>query len=429
MLAQRYRLPAGIIIKKRGGKYLFLDPAKPDWRITNVNGAAALKLCNGKRTVNDIIRILSKAASRDVTDEIKHFFEELTSPSSFFSDSVADPTAFKPYNLRGVQLNLTSRCNLQCIYCYADERTPTEQCLRFEDYATIIDAIHTITKQATVVLTGGEPLLADYALAVAEYAKKKGDQLHLLSNGLLINKNNAPKMAEIFDLIKISIDGSSPAIHDFHRGKGSFEKAARAVEALVDNKANVQVAMTVTQKNIDDVAGMVKNYGAMVTFAPLFKAGRGRALKQLSISGTEYYAALSSVTGVNPLSNLCTSLVSAQKHKHMKCAIGDAEISISDSGDVYPCHLLHLPQFLAGNVREQPLEHIYRTSDKLAWCRNLTVLQTKGCRKCAIRFICGGACRARAFYEKGRLDVCDDFCEYEKRAFMNGLFELHEFDS
>jgi len=148
----------------------------------------------------------------------------------------------------------------------------------------------------------------------------------------------------------------------------------------------------------------------------------------LAITGKEYYKALSSAKGVNPLSYLCSSLDRAKKERIMKCAIGDAEINISDNGDVYPCHLLHVPQFRAGNVKEASLESIYLFSDVLKSCRNLTVLEISKCLKCPIRFICGGACRARAFYEKGRIDVSDDFCEYEKLAFMNGLFDLYSLD-
>ena len=150
--------------------------------------------------------------------------------------------------------------------------------------------------------------------------------------------------------------------------------------------------------------------------------------KNLSISGKEYYHALSSVNGVKPLSYLCSSLDSAKKQKIMKCSMGDAEISISETGDVYPCQLLHFPQFYAGNIKEQSLESIYQNSEVLETCKRLTVLGIEGCKTCSIRFICGGACRARAFHEKNRLDVSGDFCEYEKLAFINGLFELYEFN-
>jgi radical SAM protein with 4Fe4S-binding SPASM domain len=121
-------------------------------------------------------------------------------------------------------------------------------------------------------------------------------------------------------------------------------------------------------------------------------------------------------------------LETAKKYKAMKCATGDAEISISSAGDMYPCHLLHLPQFLAGNAKQDLFEHIYETSEVLKTIRRVSVLEMEQCRECDVRFICGGACRARAFYEKGRIDVSDDFCEYEKLAIINGLFDLHTFD-
>jgi radical SAM protein with 4Fe4S-binding SPASM domain len=199
------------------------------------------------------------------------------------------------------------------------------------------------------------------------------------------------------------------------------------VDLLQRNNASLQISMTVTKKNIDDIGNMVKKCGSLLSFAPLFKAGRARVNKQLAITGKEYYNALVA-QGVNPLSYLCSSLDTAKKQKIMKCAIGEAEISISDNGDVFPCHLLHIPQFRAGNVIKDSLESIYLFSDLLKSCRQLTVLEISKCLKCPIRFICGGACRARAFYEKGRIDVSDDFCEYEKLAFMNGLFELYSLD-
>jgi len=312
------------------------------------------------------------------------------------------------------------------MYCYATERPDSNGELRRQDFLGLIDQINNISSKAEIVLTGGEPLLSSCALELAQYAKKKGNQPQLLSNGLLINKKNGKRIAEVFDLIKISVDGSTPEIHEFHRGKGSFQRTLRAIDILVQNNALLQISMTVTRKNIHDIGAMVNKFGSMLTFAPLFVAGRAKAHKRLAITGKEYYYALASVRGVNPLSYLVSSLERSKNQRIMKCAMGDAEISISETGDVYPCQLLHFPQFLAGNIKEQSLESIYQSSEVLKSCRNLNVLNIEGCSKCSIRFICGGACRARAFYEKNRVDVSGDFCEYEKLAFINGLFDLHQ---
>ena len=425
--AHRYKLPQDVVIKRKGKKYLFLSPLLPAWVVTNANGAKALNLCNGKRTVEEIGKIVSKHVKRSATDEIVAFFQNIVSSTNFFSSRDLCNQIFHPYLLRTIHLNLTNRCNLSCIYCYADERSLSGDVLQFTDHKKIIDSINNIAKNVEIVLTGGEPLLVSYALDLAEYAKKNGNKPHLLSNGILINEENVKRISNIFDLVKISLDGDASEVHDYHRGKGSFIKTMKAIDLLIQNKASLKIAMTVTRKNINSIEGMATRFGSLLTFAPLFKAGRAKENKQLSITGKEYYEALYSTKGVNPLGSLCDSLERAKNQPIMKCAIGDAEISISDTGDVYPCHLLHLPQFLAGNIKEQQLESIYQNSEVLKMCRKLTVLNLKGCRKCDIKFICGGTCRARAFYENNRIDASGDFCGYEKLAYINGIFDVHEF--
>lgn len=426
LLETRLKLPSDVLTKRKKEKYLFLNPQIPDWIIVNANGAAALKLCNGERTVRDIGRIVSRAARRDAREEVANFFHEVLSSTSFFSDSVNQSDRSQPYHLNCIHLNLTDRCNLQCVYCYAQERNDSKSKLCLKDYMTVVDSINDLTKNVEIVFTGGEPLLVDYILDVAHYAKSKGNELHLLTNGTLIDVKTADLLSELFDLIKISIDGAYPKIHDWHRGNGAFARTMKSIDLLVKKNAKLKISMTVTKKNINNITAMVKRFGSLLSFAPLFNAGRAKKNRRLAITGREYYKALSSIPGVNPMSYLGSSLQKAKQQRIAKCSIGDAEISISPTGDVYPCHLLHLPQFFAGNIREQSLELIYQTSQKLKACRELIVTEIEGCAKCAVRFICGGACRARAFYEKGRIDVSDDFCEYEKLAFTNGLFEAYD---
>ena len=427
ILHRKLKLPIDVVKIKKNDKVLFLNPSAPDWIVVSKNGAAILQLCNGKRNVEGIADALSMFGRKDSKEEIIKFFEDIISNTTFFSSTNIKVPNYQPHKLRIVQIALVGECNLKCTYCYAADRPKSMNRLTHKDYFKLIADINGISEKVNIVLTGGEPLLSPYALELAEYAKVLNNQVQLLTNGTLITEQNAKRISDTFSLIKISIDGSTPAIHDFHRGKGTFSKTLRGFELLKKYDTPVQIAMTVTKKNIQDIDAMTKKFGSRLTFAPLFVAGRAKANKGLSITGKEYYEALSSVNGVKPLSYLCSSLAVSKQKRIMKCAIGDGEISISENGDVYPCQLLHLPQFKAGNIRNQPLKTIYETSEVLKSCRKLTVLEIPGCKKCEIRFICGGACRARAFYEENRLDVSGSFCEYEKLAFINGLFELHEF--
>ena len=104
----------------------------------------------------------------------------------------------------------------------------------------------------------------------------------------------------------------------------------------------------------------------------------------------------------------------------MKCSLGDGELSISCTGDVYPCQLLHDEKFYLGNIQENTLEEIYK-SPKNNNFKTHTVDCIDKCKICDFKYLCGGACQARHFSETGSIDKAGDFCEYEKKGIINGL--------
>jgi radical SAM protein with 4Fe4S-binding SPASM domain len=76
-------------------------------------------------------------------------------------------------------------------------------------------------------------------------------------------------------------------------------------------------------------------------------------------------------------------------------------------------------------VHEQGIIDIYRNSEALKRCSNLDVDNIEKCRDCAIRYMCGGACRARGFYETGNIASTGDFCHYEMEAFLDGITKIY----
>ena len=55
------------------------------------------------------------------------------------------------------------------------------------------------------------------------------------------------------------------------------------------------------------------------------------------------------------------NLIGAHK-KILKCALGDAEVSVSCSGDVYQCQLLHYDEFKLGNLKQASFAEIYQSA-------------------------------------------------------------------
>ena len=207
------------------------------------------------------------------------------------------------------------------------------------------------------------------------------------------------------------------------RGNNTSKAAVKAFDLLEAENANVFMNMTVTKTNLHNIGNMVQRYGERLSFQPLFKAGLAKDENENAISGDEYYEALASVEGVNPLSKKGDLITLYRGTGISKCPLADGDVSISETGDVYPCQTLYEPEFKGGNIKEKSLFEIYNNSSAFKPLRRLPVENLEGCSTCAVRRLCGGSCRARAYHETGDITVSGQFCDYERRAIIDGILE------
>ena len=422
------KLPASIERIERGDKVLFFNPEVPSWLVTNSNGALLLSLCDGNNSLDEILSSLLESNGREAYELGNAFFREAIG-SKIFDVPVRGtvPIHEERQVLSSVQLSISSHCNLHCKYCYAtDRKEGGEKGLTLNEYKRVIDEIVELSGDVEFTLTGGEPLLNKDVFSIARYIHDKGCLVDVLTNGTLISDKNIDDVKSSFDKVSISIDGSSAERHERFRGKGSYAKTIYAIELLRRHDIPYRLSMTVNRLNIGDVETMAKKYGSYMNFAPLFPAGDAKKSEEdLSITGMEYYKSLKSASGVNPLSYCDSTLSSSQECRRCKCAIGGSEISISPTGDVYPCQLLHYPEFLMGNVRDSGIDEILSTSDVVKRYSCMVVDNIEGCSTCFLRYVCGGACRARAYHECGDIFKSGSFCEYEREAFIDGIFSIY----
>ena len=410
-------------VYSKGNSYLILNPQVPAWIVTNLAGVATIKeyaeCLSFEKTAEKINSINPEIKKGSVINFLKY-----SEKISLFKECAIAKHIHKPYFLNGLYLNMTKDCNLKCIYCFAATRKENgKELLNLGEYKNILNSIKNLcSNDMSIVFTGGEPLLSENTIPVAKYAKELGFSAKLLTNATLINETNVEELVTTFDLFKISIDGSSEEIHDHYRGKGSYQKTFHAIKLLKSNGANVQIAMTVTRENVKDISAMNKKWGEMLTYQPLFPLGRAKSNENTTaLTGNEYYEALCENEKINPYSDI-ENIINAHRANNsiMKCSIGDGELSISCTGDVYPCQLLHNENFYLGNIHENSLEEIYN-SDRNNRFKTHTVECIDKCRDCDFKYLCGGACQARHFSETGNIDNAGDFCEYEKKGIINGL--------
>ena len=406
---------------QRGDKYIFINPNIPRWIVTNELGKLILSLFNGENSYDDIISIATEGLGDSRHEMINSFCKSVI--FSGLLEQVEPQKKEHRMPLSSVHLSLSDHCNLNCTYCYARERVEKNHpALTFQEYKSIIDDILSINPDVVFTLTGGEPLLNSDCLRIAEYIKSKSARSFLLSNGLLINESNIARIADLFDLVTLSIDGPNDSIHSLTRGH-NYRGVIRATKLLSEYNVDYTLSMTVTKDNIGYIEEMAKKFGNRLNFAPYFPVSTESS--SLAITGIEYYNALKSAVGVRPLAYCESTLDNALSSQCHKCAIGDGEFSISATGDVYPCQLIHTEEFYAGNVHEQNIKDIYYNSSSINRCAHLDVDSITGCKDCPIKYICGGSCRARAYYGCGDINSTTDFCQYEKEAFYDGIVSIY----
>lgn len=426
-----FAAPPDLRVAALDSKWMVLNPRVPAWLTTNAAGVTLIKLCDGVRTTDAILREFA-ASCRGVPPSTAREFLEHAARIGVFT-TAPPPKAYRPTGLRSIHLNVTDACSLRCVYCYAEDRARRAVSLPVEAYHSLLEEIaEHFGPEVGLTFTGGEPLLFEGIFDVAARAKQMGFSTSLLTNATKITPENAPRVAGSFDEIKISLDGAVPEINDQTRGSGSFDRITAGMACLDRVGKPYTLSMTVTRANKDGVQAMCERYGNRLGLAPYFLTGDDRKVNErLWLTGAEYYEAVTSFGDLSPFVGIGTIVASlAASHAIQRCAMGDGSMSIASNGDVFPCHLLHTEEFLCGNILERPFHAIYRESPVLLKLRKQTVDTMAGCRECAIRYLCGGACLARHYRETGDICQAGSFCEYEQMAIPHALLatqELHPF--
>jgi radical SAM protein with 4Fe4S-binding SPASM domain len=305
----------------------------------------------------------------------------------------------------------TYKCNLSCIYCYADS-SPERSMNGDLDTDEAKDMIQQIKELGTrtIVFTGGEAFLRKDILVLMAYAKQIGLRVNVISNGTLIkNREKAEEVAKVVDLFTLSFDSLNKAEHEANRGRDTWEKAMRAINYLQEAGVRLKINQTITKHNRDSIDPMLEfaaKRSIRLNIMPIAQLGRGddrlqglNFAERRRISDRMQEMQLAGISHDD-----CRSLDVRQYEHKRQCGHGTSEFSIDAKGNVFPCKLMHSPMFHAGSIREQSLREIWETSEVFERSRNRTVHTLPECMKCTFRESCGGGCRAFHWGATGDID-------------------------
>lgn len=328
----------------------------------------------------------------------------------------------------------TPRCNLHCVYCYADAQTPVEneQVYGTENVYKILDNILTVNIRS-IYFTGGEPTLCKNLFDLVQYVKDRGVNVSILTNATLVNENNVNKF-RIFDRVTVSLDASVADINDITRGKGSFDRIVPSIKLLKDNKIEVAVTSVISKKNLENVPSLLKFVGETLEVTQhnvSLYVSHGRAKTNSDTMECSYEEVVAFrkqyieylIKNKKPEETIHLFNPNIQKGmiKNL-CGVASSEIFVDSKGFVYPCRLFEDESHVLGNVSELPLATVLQNSKTTCFKEKLCVDAIPECSACEMKNLCGGGCRSsHACYTGDVMKSYTPFCNIIKNDIRNAI--------
>jgi AdoMet-dependent heme synthase len=364
---------------------------------------------------------------------------------------------------------VTQSCDLACKHCRA-----AAQPIAHPDELTTAEGKAVIDQIAEMgvpifVLTGGDPLKRKDVFELIRYAAGKGVQVAVTPSATPLLTREAMFKLKEAGLVRlgISLDGSTPEIHDKFRGlPGAWARTIQAIEWANEAGIPIQVHSTISRHNAHDLDGLCALFErlAIVMWNVFFLVPVGRGQIADLLSGEEFEQVFGKIYELSHRVNFQIKTTEAMHYRRYllqhnleerrighghpatrpgfgadarpaqgyeagtptadahsrtvgwatrRVNDGKGFMFISHVGNVYPSGFLPIH---AGNVRQTPISDIYRNAPIFKALRDTSQLKGK-CGACEYKEICGGS-RARAYALTGDPLAQEQCCIYQPRNWV-----------
>lgn len=355
-------------------------------------------------------------------------------------DAVAAP--------KRIYFELTRSCNLSCRSCFNNSRHPMRDELS-------LDEVLEVNRQAwemgvfEIRYTGGECTTLPWFPQVIDDARQRGFYISLGSNGVYSEEILQWIAHSGIDWLIISLDGDRET-NDRVRGRGTYERVIHTLAYLANHsRMRVRLNVVVARHNIDhlaSIAEVAERYGVeSINLIPLRPYGRSLKHMVRDMFGQQdffdfiqkinllrqTFKGVAFSTTIDLLDPEATTSHDLMVEKKQTCAAGVEACVIGPRGDVYGCSyspasfpdsrdLSGRKVFVAGNLRRDDLQTIWRDSERWTVFRDVQSYKHPKCHRCEHYTVrCSGSCPIMAWYALGEhgdatpddiSQVCDPYC-------------------
>ncbi|MBW1974335.1 MAG: 12,18-didecarboxysiroheme deacetylase [Deltaproteobacteria bacterium] len=340
--------------------------------------------------------------------------------------------------------NITKRCNLRCVHCYAHANpTGTRDELTTEEGKRLIDDLADFGSPV-ILFSGGEPLMREDLTELAHYAIERGMRAVISTNGTLITHKVAQELKNIgLSYVGISLDGMEEVNDKFRGVRGAFKKALEGIEACQEAGIKVGLRFTINKRNVAEIPRIFdlieeKNI-SRVCFYHLVYSGRGSNLINEDLNHEETRRTVDLIIDRTadlhrrglPKEVLTVDNHADGPHIYLRLVregsprapevlellkMNEGNNSGRGIGCVSWDGSVHADQFWRhysfGNVRERPFSEIWTdlSNPLMKKLKNKKKYVKGRCSRCRWLDVCGGNFRVRAEAATGDLWAPDPAC-------------------
>ena len=246
---------------------------------------------------------------------------------------------------------LTSRCNLDCKMCYIhnqDHAAALQKELSTEQWKRIFDEA-CACEMTFATLTGGECLIRKDFKELYLHLWNKNVMVSVMTNGTLLNDDYVDFFKTYTpDCVRISLYGSSEDGYLQLTGHKGFERATKAIDALMQAGIEVIVTATPSRYMTDDYINIVKlcrdrGYNLEMTDITLISNRENPEKDDYFLSEdetfdlmkrrAEVFCALTPLECVPEIGGSMTS----DPQTGLNCGAGNCLVTVTFDGKMYPC--------------------------------------------------------------------------------------------
>lgn len=448
-------LKSNILLQEETFGAALIDIENDKFKLISSFEAFILALFDGKRDLKDLMLIFKylKSSPDDneiLTDIVKFikkrnkYVEFMKSsqkiinqnphPKIFLSkscDLFSPPNRFsKPRNL---VLYVTRRCNLNCVYCFANatfagsDKLNTTQELSTKKILELIEQIAELGIKS-VTVTGGEPTLRDDLTEILDNLKRREIDVFLATNAVAVDDGIAHELKKNgIKKIQAKLDAADAQLQDRLSGvKGSYDKLINGIEIFAEHSFSVSVASVITSWNIKDFPQVVEKcleLGAAEIKPKIYMSG---IFSSTNRGGSYLNPPLESLLLLEKtieelrceygkrieISRLDFSKMEINRERNMPLCPGlISTCCVMDNGQVTPCEMLSdfNDNFIIGNVKSERLIDIWNSKKADNWVARKNIDIGESCRSCEEFIRCKGGCPWKAIVSHGSWQ-CDPTC-------------------